>query len=240
MAGHSHAHNIKHKKNATDAKRAKIFTKICREITSTAKQFGPDSARLKVVLDQARKNNLPKENIDRALKKALDPNSADNMEDIVYEGFAFAGIAFMIEACTDNRNRTSSKIREILRKFDGDLGSCSYLFDHTGIINCQNNQTNTNIDSILSQALDMGVTDIIEEAENDSFSILYKPNLFPALQELCLDYMLDSSIIYDAYEKISLNTFSSDQQSKYDKLINLLESADDVEEVYSNVLDDRS
>ena len=135
MAGHSHASNVKHKKDATDKKRSKLFTKLVRDITSCVRQAGPileNNPKLRMVVENAKRLNLPRENIDRAIKKGSDPADIDSMEDVRYEGFVPGGIAFIVEACTDNRNRTASKMKEIFRKFDGDLGASNYLLEHIG------------------------------------------------------------------------------------------------------------
>lgn len=124
MAGHSHAHNIKHRKNAVDSKRAKIFTKMCKDIQICVRQSGSDSPRLKTLLDNARKINLPKDNIDRALAKG----SESGGEAAVYQGFAL-GAAFIIQVYTTSKNRAAANIRAVFRKFGGDLSTCDYLFD---------------------------------------------------------------------------------------------------------------
>lgn len=124
MAGHSHSSNVKHRKNAVDAKKARLFTKICKDIQICVRTSGLDNARLKTLLEQARKMNVPKTNID----KALQSGNQTNGEIMIYQGFAL-GIAFIIKTYTSNKNKSAAEIRAVLRKFDGDLSTCDYLFD---------------------------------------------------------------------------------------------------------------
>ena len=140
MSGHSQFANIKHRKGAQDAKKAKLFTKILREITVAAKSGQPDvefNPRLRNAIIEARVNNMPKDRIEAAVKKVISGYEGDNFEEIRYEGYAPGGIAIIVEALTDNRNRTASEVRSIFTKAGGVLGetgSVSFMFDHVGLI----------------------------------------------------------------------------------------------------------
>ncbi|MGI4775762.1 MAG: YebC/PmpR family DNA-binding transcriptional regulator, partial [Janthinobacterium lividum] len=140
MAGHSKFKNIQHRKGAQDKKRAKIFTKLVREIITSAKIGSPDPAmnpRLRAAIAVAKTQNLPKERIDRALNQASDPGNNENYTEIRYEGFGPGGIAIIVEALTDNKNRTASEVRSSFTKFGGNLGetgSVNFMFNHLGII----------------------------------------------------------------------------------------------------------
>ncbi|MES2214558.1 MAG: YebC/PmpR family DNA-binding transcriptional regulator, partial [Pseudomonadota bacterium] len=173
MAGHSKFKNIQHRKGAQDKKRAKVFTKLVREIIIAA-QGGGDPAinpKLRGAITAARAQNLPKDRIDKAISQATDPAQKDNYAEIRYEGFATGGIAIIVETLTDNRNRTASEVRAGFTKFGGNLGetgSVSFMFDHLGIIRYPANIASN--DDILEVGIEYGASDI---ESDESYHIIY-------------------------------------------------------------------
>lgn len=170
MAGHSQFANIKHRKGAQDAKKAKLFTKIIREVTVAAKtgQCDPEfNPRLRNAIIEARNNNMPKDRIDAAIKKVIAGIDTENYEEIRYEGYASGGIALIVEALTDNRNRTASEVRSIFTKMGGVLGetgSVSFMFDKVGIINFERKTINP--DDMFESAIEAGGDDVEISDEN--------------------------------------------------------------------------
>ena len=168
MSGHSQFSNIKHRKGAQDAKKAKVFTKIIREITVAVKNGQPDpnfNPRLRNALIEARVKNLPKDRIDAAIKKGSSIVGGDNFDEIRYEGYAPGGIALIVEALTDNRNRTASEVRSLFTKFGGALGetgSVGFMFDHVGIIQFEGKVASE--EQMFEAALEAGA----EEVESNS------------------------------------------------------------------------
>ena len=159
MSGNSKWNNIKNKKEKTDAQRGKIFTKLGREILIAVKEGGPDPAsnsKLKDVIAKCKANNMPNDNIERSIKKAAGDGNNANYEDVVYEGYGPNGVAIIIEATTDNRNRTAGEVRHILDKFGGNLGatgSVSWMFDKKGVIIIEKTSTKLTEDDLMMEAL---------------------------------------------------------------------------------------
>ena len=177
MSGHSKWNNIKHKKEKTDAQRAKVFTKIGKEIAMAVKAGGPDpnaNSKLRDLISKAKSLNVPNDNIDRIIKKAAS-SDAENYESIYYEGYGPSGIAVIVECATDNRNRTSADLRHYFDKFGGNLGTTgcvSYLFTDKGIILID--AEGVDEDTIMEAALEAGAEDI--GLEEDAFEVLTPPN----------------------------------------------------------------
>ncbi len=169
MSGHSKWSTIKRKKGAADAKRGKAFTKLIREIASAARVGGGDPAgnpRLRLAVDKARAANMPKENIERAIRKGIGGSDADAYEAVSYEGYGPGGVAILLEALTDNRNRTVSEVRHVLAKYGGSLGSSgcvAYLFEKKGHATFERKGIDS--DALLEVALDAGADDVIERDE---------------------------------------------------------------------------
>jgi len=180
MAGHSHWAQIKHKKAAKDAKRGKIFSKLVREIIVAVRQGGPDptmNPRLRMVLDKAKQHNLPKENIERAIKRATGEEGGAQFEEVIYEGYGPGGVAFVIKTVTDNKNRTVNEIRHIFSKHGGNLatsGSVLWQFEERGVIYIPKDATDE--ESLLEIALEAGADDM--ETEGDQFVVYTSPKAF--------------------------------------------------------------
>ncbi len=169
MAGHSKWNNIKRKKEKTDSQRAKIFTKIGREIAVAVKESGPDpsmNAKLKDVISKAKANNVPNDNIERIIKKAAGEGGSASYEEIVYEGYGPSGVAVIVETLTDNRNRTAGEMRHYFDKYGGNLGqqgSVSFMFEKQGIIAIESEGVDE--DSLMEAALEAGASDLVNEEE---------------------------------------------------------------------------
>ena len=238
MSGHSNWANIKHKKEKTDAQRAKVFTKIGKEITIAVKAGGGDPAsnsKLRDLILKAKSNNVPNDNIERTIKKAMGATS-ENYEEVVYEGYGPAGIAVIVEATTDNRNRTAGNVRSYFSKYHGNMGQTgcvSYLFEDKGVIVISNEDGDIDEDKLMETALEAGAEDFA--AEGDVFEIYTVP-----------DDMYDIKVALEAagYEiasaekdKIASNyvTLDNDDDIKFmGLLIEHLEDDDDVMNVYHN------
>ncbi len=238
MSGHSKWANIKHKKEKTDSQRAKIFTKIGKEITIAVKEGGGDptsNSKLRDLIQKAKSNNVPNDNIERTIKKALG-SSGENYETIVYEGYGPAGIAVIVETTTDNRNRTAGNVRAYFAKYHGNLGQSGcvgYLFEDKGVIIISNEDGDIDEDKLMEQALEAGAEDF--RTDGDVFEIYTEPD--------------DLYDIKDALEKAGYEIASADKDkiaSNYitldneddikfmGLLIEKLEDDDDVMNVYHN------
>jgi YebC/PmpR family DNA-binding regulatory protein len=237
MSGHNKWSTIKRKKEANDAKRSKMFTKIIKDITIAVREGGPDpdsNPRLRLAIANARGVNMPKDNIQRAINKATEKDSANYVE-IVYEGYASHGVAIIVECATDNQQRTISNIRSYFNKHGGSLstsGSLNFIFDQKGVFRI-NREKISNFDEFMLEAIDAGAEDVVED---DDMVIIYTPREnFGTMQKTLekLNIEADSSKL----ERIP-NTFvkvEKDQAIKILKLIDLLEDDDDVQEVYHNM-----
>ncbi|NLL55844.1 MAG: YebC/PmpR family DNA-binding transcriptional regulator [Clostridiales bacterium] len=236
MAGHSKWSNIKNKKGKMDVKRGSIFTKIGREIAVAVKTGGPDpntNARLRDVITKAKANNMPNDNINRSIKKASGELNSVNYEEMLYEGYAPSGIAVIVEALTDNKNRTAGEVRHAFDKNGGNLGttgSVSYLFKKKGVIVIEKGDFTE--DDIMMLILEVGGDDII--TEDEVFEIHTMPQDFSAVKDViekagCI--ILSSQVEYVPDDLITPN---SDSVEQIQKLIDMLEDNDDVQNVYHN------
>jgi len=239
MSGHSKWSNIKHKKEKSDAKKAKIFTKLGREISVVVKAGGPDpdvNGKLKDVIAKAKSNNMPNENIERCIKKASGELGGDNYEEITYEGYGPSGVAVIVETLTDNRNRTAGDVRHYFDKFGGNLGQTgcvSFMFDEKGVIIIENEDGKLDEDAVMMDALDAGAEDFT--AQEDCFEIMCQPADFAAVRDALEEkgYVFASAEV----EKIPQTTVVlSDEKDiiSMNKLIDMLEDNDDVQNVYHN------
>lgn len=237
MSGHSKWSNIKHKKEKSDAQKAKIFTKLGREIAVAAKSGGADpevNSRLKDVIAKAKAANMPNENINRCIKKAAGEQNMDNFEDIQYEGYGPSGVAVIVRALTDNRNRTAGDMRHYFDKFGGNLGqtgSVGWMFDEKGIIII--NREGLDEDTVMMDALDCGAGDF--NAEEDIFEISTEPNELGKVRDAleAKGYSFASADV----EMIPQNTIQLTDEHDIlmmEKLIEALEDNDDVQEVFHN------
>jgi len=237
MSGHNKWSTIKRKKEANDAKRSKMFTKIIKDITIAVREGGPDpdsNPRLRLAIANARGVNMPKDNIQRAINKATEKDFCNYVE-IVYEGYAPHGVAIIVECATDNQQRTISNIRSYFNKHGGSLstsGSLNFIFNQKGVFRISREKI-SNLDEFMLEVIDAGAEDVVDD---DDMVIIYTPrenfgNMQKTLEKLNIE--ADSSKL----ERIP-NTFvkvDKDQALKILKLIDLLEDDDDVQEVYHNM-----
>lgn len=235
MAGHSKWANIKHRKNAQDAKRGKIFTKIIREITVAARISGDihSNPRLRLAVDKALDNNMTRDTIDRAIKRGVGGDDAQNLEQIRYEGYGPNGVAVMVECLSDNRNRTVSDVRHAFTKMGGNLGtdgSVSYLFTKLGQIYFPKGMDE---DKLMEVAIEAGAEDMVKQ-EDGSFIV---NTAWESLTQVA-DAMKASGFAPERAEVTmvpSLNvTLNFEDAQQFMKMVDMLEDLDDVQEVYSN------
>ena len=236
MAGHSKWANIQHRKKAVDAKRGKIFTRVNRELTVAAREGGSDpdaNPRLRLAIQKANAVNMPKDTIERTIKKAAGELEGVTYEEIRYEGYAPNGVAVMIDTLTDNRNRTVAEVRHAFSKAGGNLGtdgSVAYLFDKIGVLNFE---PGTPEEEVLEVAMDAGADDIVTEddgsievvtspeAYSDVLSAMEEAELTPANSEVTMRANVEVELDVEAGQKVL-------------RLIDALEDLDDAQAVYSN------
>ena len=238
MSGHSKWANIKHKKDKTDAAKGKIFTKIGKEITIAVKEGGGDptnNSKLRDLIQKAKANNVPNDNIERCIKKALG-GGGENYEEVSYEGYGPAGIAVLVTATTDNRNRTAGNVRSYFSKYHGNMGQTGcvgYLFTDIGEIVINNEDGDIDEDKLMEQALEAGAADF--KAEGDVFIITTEPDDVYNIQEdlKAAGYEILSA---DKTKQASTSvTLDNEDDIKFmNLLIEKLEEDDDVMDVYHN------
>ena len=239
MSGHYKFANIKHKKEKNDAAKGKIFTIIGRELAVAVKEGGPDPAnnsRLRDVIAKAKANNMPNDTIERGIKKAAGDASSVNYELVTYEGYGPNGTAIIVDALTDNKNRTAANVRNAFTKGNGNIGTqgcVSYMFDRKGQIIVAKEDCDMDADELMMLALDAGAEDFVEE--EDSYEILTDPDDFSAVRETLEEKQIpmaaaEVTMIPQSYVELT------DEQDLYhiNKLLSLLEEDDDVQEVYHN------
>ncbi len=237
MSGHSKWNNIKRRKEATDGAKAKIFTKIGREITVAVKEGGPDpsnNAKLRDLIAKAKTNNVPNDNIDRVIKKASGDGDKTHYETNVYEGYGPCGVAVIVETLTDNKNRTAGDVRHYFDKFGGNLGTSgcvSYMFSEKGIIVVENNGLDE--DKLMEDIFDLGASDFTMDEETAEIETEPKDALSIAVALKDKGY----SIISAGAEKVPATyTKLEDEDAikKMSMLLEMLEDNDDVQNVYHN------
>jgi YebC/PmpR family DNA-binding regulatory protein len=235
MAGHSQFKNIMHKKGKQDAVRSKLFGKLAREITVAAKMGLPDPAmnpRLRAAVLAARAENMPKDNIERAIKKAQG-NEGENYEDFRYEGYGPGGVAFIVEGMTDNRNRTAADIRSYFTKAGGNLaenGAVSFMFDRVGLVEFDHNRATE--DTMLDAAIEAGADDVRSSA--DGHEIWCEATVLAEVSktlEARFGEPRKSKIVWRPQNGVSV---SDEHGEKIVKLLEMLEDHDDVQEVFGN------
>lgn len=236
MAGHSKWANIQHRKGAQDKKRGKLFTKLIREVTVAARMGGGDIAanpRLRLAVDKAKAQSMPKDNIDRAIKRGSGDMDGVDYVEIRYEGYGPGGAAVMVDCMTDNRNRTVADVRHAFSKFGGNLGadgSVAYLFNHVGQLSYPAGQDE---DSVMEAAIEAGAEDVIVEADC-SIEVLTAPTEFETVR----DAMRSAGHAPDTAELTMRAATSADLDAgaaaSMIKLLDTLEDLDDVQNVYSN------
>ncbi len=236
MAGHSKWANIQHRKGAQDAKRGKLFTKLIREITVSARLGGGDAAsnpRLRAAIDKALAANMTKDTIERATKRGAGQLDGQNYEEIRYEGYASGGVAVLVDCMTDNRNRTVSDVRYAFNKCGGNLGtegSVAYLFSKTGILSYP---AGSDEDRIMEAALEAGAEDIVNY-DDDSVEVLTAPDQFAAVNEVLVGADLEPEGAEVTLRAATSVTLGAEDAAKMVKLLEMLEDLDDVQNVYSN------
>ncbi len=239
MSGHSKFANIKHKKEKNDAAKGKIFTIIGREIAVAVKEGGSDPAnnsKLRDVIAKAKANNMPNDTIDRGIKKAAGDLGSVNYVGITYEGYGPNGTAIIVNALTDNKNRTASNVRNAFTKGGGNVGTTgcvSYMFDEKGQIIIDKEECTMDADDLMMIALDAGADDFIEE--EDSFEILTAPDDFSAVREALEAQnipMVSAEVTMVPQNYVELT--NEDDIKKMNKILDLLDEDDDVQSVYHN------
>ncbi len=238
MSGHSKWSTIKHKKAKVDSQRAVVFQKYSRELIVSARLGGPDPAgnfRLRTAIEKAKAAGLPNDNIKRAIEKGAGAGAADNYEELIYEGYAAGGVAVVVEAMTDNRNRTAGDIRSFFTKFNGSLGATGcvgWMFDQRGVITF--NADNTDFEKLFEAAISFDALDVTEE-DDGTYKVLTSPENFQAVVEglEAAGFQSESSEL----SRIPQNTVevTDEQTAKYVMLLlEKLEEHDDVQNVYAN------
>ncbi len=239
MSGHSKFANIKHKKEKNDAAKGKIFTRLGREIAVAVKEGGPDpnnNSKLKDVIAKAKSNNMPNDTIDRSIKKAAGDANAVNYEFVSYEGYGPKGIAIIVDALTDNKNRTAANVRSAFNKGNGTMGtpgSVSFMFDEKGQIIVAKEDCDMDPDDLMMLALDAGAEDFAEE--EDSYEIITEPDAFSAVREA----LEEAGVVMVEAEVTKIPqtwvTLSDEQDIKMmNRTLDLLDEDDDVQQVYHN------
>ena len=238
MSGHSKWHNIQKTKGAADAKRSQAFTKIAREIIVAVKEGGSgdpnNNSRLATVIAKAKAANMPNDNIKRTIDKALGAGNSDNFEKVVYEGYGPSGVAVIVEALTDNRNRTAPEVRHLLDKYGKGLGATgcvSWSFDRKGVIVIEAEDLDE--DTVMMDALEAGADDM--QADDEVFQVYTDPDAFPAVTQALETKgytFLEASVqmVPQNYVKLTDETDIKNME----KLIDFLEENDDVQNVYHN------
>lgn len=238
MAGHSKWANIKHKKAATDAKRGKIFTRLIKEITVAAKLGGGDASsnpRLRLAIDKATDQNMPKDNIERAIKRGTGDLEGVTYEELRYEGYGINGAAVMVDCLTDNKTRTVAEVRHAFSKHGGNLGtdgSVAFLFKHCGQLIFA---PGTNEDALMEAALEAGAEDVVTH-EDGSIEVVTGPYDFVAVKEA-----LEKSGFQAEFGEVTMKpgtetVMTGEDAEKMQKLLDALESLDDVQEVYTTAV----
>jgi len=236
VAGHSKWANIKHKKAKEDAKRGQMFTKMARQITLAVKEGGPDpdsNFKLRLAIDAARGINMPNDNIERAIQRGIGGLDGDNFEEVTYEGYGPGGVAIMLTALTDNRNRTAGEVRHRFSKYGGNLGESgcvAWMFDRKGLLVLE--REGYDEDAVMLQVLEAGAEDMM--VSEDVFEITTDPTEFAQVkQALEAEGMkfLGAEISWIPKNTVSI---SPEAQEAIEKLIDALEELDEVQDVYAN------
>ena len=237
MAGHSKWANIQHRKGRQDAVRSKLFSKISKEITVAAKMGDPDvdkNPRLRLAVKEARSNSVPKDVIERAIKKSQGSENA-NYEDIRYEGYAPGGVAIIVEALTDNRNRTASNVRSLFVKYGGNLGesgSVSFMFDRLGVVVF--NLSTGDEETMMELAIEVDAIDV--EIDKETYTFYSNDKSLSLVAERLEKKLGESELVKLIWKPKNYLSISHDQQQKLIRLMDALENDDDVQNIYTNTL----
>ncbi len=239
MAGHSKWANVKHRKARMDAQKGKIFTKLAREIIVAAREAGADidtNFRLRLAVQKARENNMPNDNIQRAIQKGAGGPEGESYDQVNYEGYAAGGVAVLLEVLTDNRNRTVADIRHLFSRHGGNLGETgcvAWMFERKGLFIAKKEDLKIGEDDLMLIALEAGAEDVKEE--DDTFSIISPPELFEEVKT----YLGAQDIVLESSEVTMLpqSTVAIDNPEEVRRILNLMEALednDDVQNVYAN------
>lgn len=238
MAGHSKWANIKHRKAAADAKRGKIFTRLIKEITVAARLGGPDpgsNARLRLAMDKAVDNNMPKDTVERATKRGSGELDGVSYEEIRYEGYGIGGAAVMVDCMTDNRTRTVADVRHVFSKYGGNLGtdgSVAFLFRHCGQLVFP---PGTDEEVVMDAALDAGAEDIISN-DDGSVEVITEANSFSGVKSALESAGLKAEYAEVTYKPTNENALAGEDTDRMQKLLDALEALDDIQEVYTTAV----
>ena len=238
MAGHSKWANIQHRKGRQDAKRGKIFTRLIKEITVAARLGGGDpgaNPRLRLAIDKAYDNNMPKENVERAIKRGSGDLEGVSYEEVRYEGYGISGAAVMVDCMTDNKTRTVADVRHAFTKYGGNLGtdgSVGFLFRHCGQLVFA---PGTNEDKLMEVALDTGAEDIVTN-DDGSLEVITAPNDFPAVKAALEKAGLKPELAEVTMKPTVENELKGDDAARMQRLLDALEAIDDVQEVYTTAV----
>ncbi|ROR29803.1 YebC/PmpR family DNA-binding transcriptional regulator [Inmirania thermothiophila] len=236
MAGHSKWANIQHRKKAQDAKRGKIFTKLIREITVAARLGGGDPAgnpRLRAAIDKALDANMPKDTIERAVRRGAGLEEGTAYEEVRYEGYGPGGVAVMVDCMTDNRNRTVAEVRHAFSKCGGNLGtdgSVAYLFEHRGVLSFP---AGSDEDRIMEVAIEAGADDVVTN-EDGSVDVLTSPEAFGAVRDAMRGAGLEPELAEVTMRATTSVSLGPEEAQRMVRLLEMLEDLDDVQNVYSN------
>lgn len=237
MAGHSKWANIQHRKNAQDAKRGKLFTKLIREITTAARVGGPDinsNPRLRLAIDKALTANMTRDTVERAVKRGAGDQDGDNMEEIRYEGYGAGGVAVIVDCLSDNRNRTVSDVRHAFSKCGGNLGtdgSVAYMFTKRGVLSFAPGASEEKIFEI---ALEAGADDV-QVYDDQAIDVLTTPDQFEGVKQALEKAELIADLAEISMVPATKSAVDGETAEKVQKLIDMLEDLDDVQNVYTNL-----
>ncbi len=241
MAGHSKWANIQHRKNRQDAKRGKIFTRLIKEITVAARLGGGDpdaNPRLRLAMDKAFDNNMPKENVERAIKRGTGGLEGANYEEIRYEGYGLGGAAVMVDCMTDNRTRTVADVRHAFTKNGGNLageGSVAFLFKHCGQLVYS---PGTNEGKLMDAAIEAGAEDVVTN-DDGSLEVVTTPHDFVAVRAALERAGFKADLAEVTFKPTTENVMKGDEGARMQKLLDALEGIDDVQEVYTTAVIDQ-
>ncbi len=236
MAGHSKWANIKHKKAAEDAKRGKIFSRLSREIMVAARQGSADpewNPRLRLAVDKAYANNMPKENVERALKRGSGEMEGQQFDEARFEGYGPGGVAIMVDCLTDNRNRTVGEVRHAFSKYGGNLGtdgSVAFLFDHTGVLNYP---SGTDEDALMEAAIEAGADELVPD-DDGALEVLVAPERFGSVREALIAAGFEPAEAEVTMRPQNAVAVGGDEAPGVLRLLEALDDLDDVQNVYSN------
>ena len=236
MAGHSHSANIAHRKGTVDAKRGKLFTKLCRAIYVAAKVGGGDpdmNLRLRYAIDKARSYSCPKDNIERSIKKATGEIGAENFDEVSYEGYGPGGVAVLCQVLTDNRNRTAGDLRKAFEVCGGNLGASgcvSYLFDRKGVFLIPTERLGE--DRLMNIVLEAGADDLTRDG--DYYEVLCDPKIFDSLRKTLEEQLIVVESAEIGYIPSTSVELDAESARKMLRLRDLLDENEDVQDVYSN------